>query len=107
MPYQTHNPFTVQVILTIRDMARKSTKVIFPLPLFFDNHLGVLHTISFADCSLSRLSTQRIAHTMGIGGGGTLLYRSPELNLRQLHAILTARASRPGATQPVKVRGGE
>jgi hypothetical protein len=36
-------------------------------------------------------------HAMGMGGGSPLLRRSPESNLRQLHAVLTARASRPSA----------
>jgi hypothetical protein len=41
---------------------------------------------------------------MGISGGGTILYRSPELDLRQLHVVLTARANRPGAAPAGQTR---
>jgi hypothetical protein len=48
------------------------------------------------------LSSQKIYNkifiaTMGVSGASNLLYRSPQLDLRQLHAVLTVRARRPGA----------
>ena len=89
MSYRTHNPFTGHS----RDCDGA------------DINNGSSHSSFVLRHALRVLpSTHKVAHTMGVGGGGTLLYRSPELNLRQLHAVLTARASRTDAAPPGQQR---